>query len=431
MRKKLLTACAVGVLALGLASCNNSAPADDGGKDPVDTGKRISLVYSGTASDKTFNEELIQKFKDYKKAQGDTNEYVIDYVSHGPDKVDSEIIDWSAANAPDVYEAAPDKVAILYAKGALAKVSGKYKTFIDEEINDFGKANATFNENYYAYPYTGDNTYYLQYDKSVLTENDVKSVEALLAKANTLGKKVGYNLKEGFWGVGALFTFGADYTISFDEDGKASSIAATWDQDEGLMAAKAIYKISSDPAWQNTMEAPTESNNLIACMAGTWDIGTYKDALGDNYGCAVMPTVTVANKDGIDVTKNLGAFVGGKLLAVNPLRSGTDTDRLTAAHELAMYLAGTDCQLARFTKNGWGPCSKAALANSAVSSNANMAVLAKQVEFGHEQTSTPAKIWDGAATLVESIVDPTVCDGSTSKLQELLLTFNNTVKQLN
>lgn len=408
--KKALILGALGVLSIGLAGCGEKTP---------DT---VNLIYSGTASEKNFNLTLFEDFQAYKKESGDDTKYEIEYVEHGPDKVDSEIVDWAADNSPDVYEAAPDKVSTLYAKGALAKIGGSYKTFIDTKINDFGKANATFNGEYYGYPYTGDNTYYLQYDKSVFSAEDVKSIESLLDAAEAKGKYIGYNLKEAFWGVGVLFTFGADYQITFDEDGRTSAIEADFDSAKGLKAVKALYKMIKHPAWSNTMEPHTATNNIAASIAGTWDISKYKDELKENYACAVMPTVTIDGE-----TKNLGAFVGGKLLGVNPLRAQTDTTRLTAAHELAMYLSSEAAQTKRFQEKGWGPCNIGSLSSSAVTADPNMVVLAAQLEFGHEQTSTPPNIWDAASKLATAIEDGTYTEDN---LQEACTTFNNAIKNL-
>ena len=200
--KKLVAFMALGVLALGVAGC-----------DSKDKGNTVELVYSGTQSDKDFTLKLIDNFKTMKKESGDDTNYVIDYVTHGPDMVDSEIIDWTAANSPDVYEYAPDKLAILYDKGALAEIRSTYKDFIDTKINDFGKSNATLNGKYYGYPYTGDNTYYFQYDKRVFTSEDVKSMERILEVAAEKNAKVAYPLETAFWGAGVMFTFGADYSI--------------------------------------------------------------------------------------------------------------------------------------------------------------------------------------------------------------------------
>lgn len=417
MKKNLRLLSAVALLSVvGLASCGGTTPTPE--PEPEPTGKTISLVYSGTGTNKDFNMGLIEKFKAAKKAAGDLNTYDITYVEHGPDKVDSEVTDWKTG--PDVYEFASDKVSGLFAKGALAELKGTYKTFVTTANNNFGISAATFNDKLIAYPYTGDNTYYLQYDKSVLTEDDASSIEKLLAKAKSLGKKIGYNLPEGFWGGAAMFTFGADYNMAFDDQGAVSSVSANFDGEKGVKAAKAIYSIVTNSAWTKTMEPPNETNGLIACMAGTWDISNYKNALGDNYACAVMPTVTVDGE-----TKHLGAFLGGKLLGVNPQVSSADTDRLTAAHELAEYLSNKDSQLARFKTYETAPCNIEAAADSSVQSNANVKVLSAQVAFAHAQTSVPGNFWSAPATLVNGMIDGTV---TLDNIAEACKTFNDNVK---
>ena len=385
MRK--LTKLAIAVMSVvsvaGLASCKPE-------------GKTINLVYSGTASDQTFNEGLFEQFKAARKAAGDNNTYVIEYVAHGPDKVDSEVINWK--EGPDVYEFASDKIVELYKKGALAKISGNYKKFIEEEMNAFGKSAAVFNGDYYAYPYTGDNTYYLQYDKSKLSADDVSSWEKLLTKAESLGLKVGYNLSTAFWGGAAMFTFGADYSMTYDQDGAIATIESTFDTDKGIKAAKAISYIVSHPAWSDAMEAPNETNGLVGCIAGTWDIANYKTALGANYGVAVMPTITV---DG--TTAHTGAFLGGKLFGVNPQRSSEDSERLVAAHELAKFLSGKEAQLARFDNAGTAPCHLEAAAEERVQADPNVAVLAAHAEYAHPQTAVPGNFWSAPVPLVETL----------------------------
>ena len=389
--KKLFALMGVSLLTLSLAACG-------GGGEESDGPKTINLTYSGAASDQEFNESLCEKFKQYRKSLGDENTYNITYVAHGADKVDSEVLDWVVG--PDVYEFASDKITVLYQKGALARLVGANADFVTENNSELGVSLATFNENLYAYPYTGDNTYYDQYDTSFYTADDVKSIETMLDKAAAAGKKVGYNLGEAFWSAGALFTYGADYKMVFDEDGAITSISADFDGDAGQKAIKAMYQIMKSEAWQNEMAAPTPSNNLVACIAGTWDIAAYKEALGENYGCAVMPTVTV---DGD--TKHLGAFLGGKLLGVNPQVSQGDNDRLVAAHELAKYLSNEESQLARFEKNGIAPCNKAAATNSKVTSDPNVQVLIAQQEFAHAQTAVPGNFWTAPNTLYAAIAD--------------------------
>lgn len=408
--KKLFALMGVGLLTLSLAACGGG----EGNNGP----KTINLTYSGAASDQEFNESLFEKFKQYRKSLGDENTYNITYVAHGADKVDSEVLDWVVG--PDVYEFASDKITVLYQKGALARLVGANADFVTENNSELGVSLATFNESLYAYPYTGDNTYYVQYDTSFYTADDVKSIETMLNKAAEAGKKVGYNLGEAFWSAGALFTYGADYKMVFDEDGAITSISADFDGEAGQKAIEAMYQIMQSPAWQNEMAAPTPTNNLVACIAGTWDIAAYKEALGDNYGCAVMPTVTV---DGD--TKHLGAFLGGKLLGVNPQVSQGDNDRLVAAHELAKYLSGEESQLARFEENGIAPCNKAAATNSKVTSDPNVQVLVAQQEFAHAQTAVPGNFWTAPNTLYTAMSDGTF---TLEEIATYAKTLNDSIK---
>ena len=405
--KKLFALGAAAVLAFGLASCG------------PEEGKTIDLVYSGTLSDQEFNEGLLNDFKQAMAKEGDPNTYNITYVGHGPDKVDSEVVDWSATDAPDVYEFASDKLAGLYSKGALARVTGDFAKFIDTELNTFGKACATFNDSYYAYPYTGDNTYYLQYDASKITAEQAKDMIALMDAAHAQGLQVGYNLGEGFWGAGAMFTFGADYNIKFTEDGTISKVAATFNTEAGLKAAKAILQITQHPAWNTTSSVPGSSDNVCAVIGGTWDIAGYKKLWGDNYACAVMPTVTV---DGD--TKHLGAFLGGKLLGVNPQRAAGNADQLLAAHKLAKFLAGKECQLKRFENAEIAPCHLEAAKDPKVLASPNVAVLSEQGSFAHAQTSVPDGVWAAPGVMVTAMKEG---ECTLENLQSYIDNFNNTV----
>ncbi len=412
--KKMFALLAIMVISVCLVACKND---DDKNENK---GHTINLTYSGTASDQEFNEKLFEKFKEARKAAGDPNTYVIKYIAHGPDKVDSEILDWKSNNAPDVFEAASDKIAILYQKGALAKLPTAYANYIDAEMSSMGKTLSMLNGEYYAYPYTGDNTYYLQYDKSVFTEEDVKSMEGLLAAANAKGVQVGYDLETAFWGGAAMFTFGADYDLTYDLDGNLIETECDFNSEKGLKAAKAIFNIMKDPAWVNTSGVPASDSLTKAVIAGTWSVAAYKEALGENYGVAVMPTVTVDGE-----TKNLGCFLGGKFFGVNPQRSAGDAERLTAAHELAKFLSGAECQTARYEEANIYPCNVNAQNHPLMATDANVQVLKAQSEFAHAQTAVPDTFWNAPAALTGGIKDGTY---TLENLQDAIDAFNSAVK---
>lgn len=62
-----------------------------------------------------------------------------------------------------------------------------------------------------------------------MTADDVKTMQGLLDKAQSIGAKVGYNLPEAFWGGAAMFTFGADYEVTYNSDGAVTSVTADFD----------------------------------------------------------------------------------------------------------------------------------------------------------------------------------------------------------
>lgn len=434
--KKLFALGLAGLLAFGLASCGETADPTQQptGGEPTQQpaeGKKITLVYSGPdyatnkeegspKDEREVNEMLFKEFQAAMKAAGDPNTYEIKYIVHGADKVDSEVLDFRADTAPDVYEFASDKLANLYNKGALARITGANKKFLDEKINEHGQICASFFDSYYAYPYSGDNTYYLQYNKSIISESNAGDMMKIMDEAHEKGYKVAYNLGSGFWGGAAMFTFGADYKIKYTEDGLIESIAADFDGPNGIKAAKAIYEIVNHPAFYDDSGLPTEEKKVAAVIGGTWNITDIQELWGDNYGCAVMPNVTV---DGD--TKHLGAFLGGKLIGVNPLRNVGDAEKLAAAHKLAKFLADEKAQTIRFQERLVGPCHIDVMNTAEVKSNLNMQVLYAQAEFAHPQTPVPQGVWDAPATLFTAIKEK---ECTLENIAEYVLAYNKTVK---
>ena len=433
--KKLFALGAAGLLALGLAACGPTAEPTQKPTGNTPAGKTIKLIYSGpdyptnidpnNIDERTLNDELFEDFKAAMKAAGDPNTYEIEYVCHGADAVDSEVLNFKDPTAPDVYEFASDKLANLYNKGALARITGDNKKFLEDKINEFGQVCAQFFDSYYAYPYSGDNTYYLQYNKAIVTDptDMIKLMDEVAAYKDENGEggyKVAYNLGSGFWGAAAMFSFGADYTINYTEDGNVESIVADFDSANGKKAATAIYNIVNHPAFLDSSGVPAKDEKVAAVIGGTWNITDFKKLWEDNYGCAVMPTVTVDGE-----TKNLGAFLGGKLLGVNPLRSVGDKDRLAAAHKLARFMADKEAQYKRFVKRSVGPCHKDVMAMEDVQANANMKVLFAQAEFAHAQTPVPQGVWDAPAVLFTAIKEK---ECTLENIQTYISGYNKTVK---
>jgi len=93
--------------------------------------------------------------------------------------------------AADIFSFAGDQIGELLNASALQEVIlNKDKVVEALGGEDTGAVVAAMsNGKLYAYPATADNGYFMFYNKSYFTEDDVKSLDAMLAVAETAGKK--------------------------------------------------------------------------------------------------------------------------------------------------------------------------------------------------------------------------------------------------
>ena len=426
---KLFTIGAACILSLaGLASCGGekAIPADYDVDLTGYTEYSGKLVYSGPASQRTWIMGVADNYNRLREEQG-LGTITFEYVDHGEDKVDSEITDW--ANGPDVYAFASDKILPLYQAGALAPVTGTYETYIKETMSEGALEAATFAGGTYAYPYAGDNGYFLYYNKSLLTETDIQTIEGIFAKAETNKMKLAYPIQSTpFYSVGTLFSFGARYELDISETGTISNVTADFDSDNGVLGGLALMKIMQEKAsvWQDTQAAPTGDNGIIATVDGSWNAASYQEQMGEDYACAKLPTITVTDEKGTEHTANLSSFLGYKLYGVNPQRSTGEGERLMAAHDFAKFLTSQETQDWRFDNFSIAPTNTTVAALSKVTSNPAVKAITAQSQYAVAQTATPANLWTAPNTLTAAIANKQVNNIET--LKAALKTMNDSIE---
>ena len=86
--------------------------------------------------------------------------------------------------------------------------------------------------------------------------------------------------------------------------------------------------------------------SVNAIFSGSWDAQAVKEALGDNFGAAQLPCVTI---DGNSV--QMKAFAGSKAIGVNP-----NAENPQVAMSLAQYLASADAQKTHYELRNVVPC---------------------------------------------------------------------------
>ena len=166
--------------------------------------------------------------------------------------------------AADVFVFADDQVKDLVNAGALQEVAATY-TYNPAETNSEATVNAaTVDGKLYAYPLTASNGYFLYYDSSKFSEEDVASWEALTAKAEELGTKVGCDIANGWYVYG--FFAGAGCNLSLNDDGSNS---CDWNNETGLAVAESVEKITSSKSFT------AAKNDDALAMLADGELGAY------------------------------------------------------------------------------------------------------------------------------------------------------------
>lgn len=246
--------------------------------------------------------------------------------------------------AGDVYMFANDQLGALIDANAIAELGGDAAQAVKDNNTDTMVASVTATDGgIYGVPFTG-NTWFMYYDKSVFSDDDVKNLDTMLSKG-----KVSFPITNS-WYVASFFV--ANGGTLFGEDGTDADAGIQFGGDAGTAVTKYMVNMVKNKNFSSDADgsglAGLRDGSVNAIFSGTWDAEAVKEALGDNYAAAQLPTITV---DGSD--KQLMSFAGSKAIAVNPNCKDPDV-----AVALASYLGSADAQKAHYTMRNIIPCDK-------------------------------------------------------------------------
>lgn len=381
----------------------------------------ISLTLWGAEEDQALLAELVEGFKEAYPDQSFDIQIGVESESTAKDTVLTDI-----EAAADVYAFASDQIYDLVKAGALAKlddynealqgVAGKSLDDV-KAANDAGSVDAAcVDGSMYAFPMAGDNGFFLYYDSSVLTEEDVASWDSLLAAAEAAGKQVGMTLASGWYN--ASFFYGAGFTTGLNEDGTTSIDwnGTSADGYTGVQVVQSMLNIAGNPAFMAVADGDISnqlaSGALCAVVSGTWDAVTAQEVYGDGYAATKLPTYTLD-----DAQVQQGSVAGYKFVGVNAY-----AENIGWAVMLADYLTNETSQQARFAQREIGPTNLTVVASDAVNANTAIAALAEQSPYGVVQM-VGGKYWDPTATMGELIAQGKLTADDEAGIQEALDTL--------
>ena len=231
------------------------------------------------------------------------------------------------AAAADVYMFANDQIPDLLKAGAIAELGGSTVEAIKKNNSVTTVNTVTYDGSVYGVPFTA-NTWFMYYDKSVFTEEDIKSLDTMLEKG-----KVAFPLNNS-WYLASFYV--ANGCTLFGPDGGDAAAGLDFSGDKAVAVTDYLVDLVANPNFVNG--DVSTGTDISAFFSGTWDAQKALDAYGDNLGIAASPAYALGQ---------LKSFAGSKAIGVNP-QTALYAEHPEIAVALAAYLGSTEAQQAHY-----------------------------------------------------------------------------------
>lgn len=416
MKKKLVKFLALGLaLTMGLAACgnnggnnggNSSSDGNGGSNSSADGGGAnggggeadnsslagtydVTLWVSESEGIADLTKTQIQRFCD--ENPGIVINATVEGISES-NSASNMITD--VESGADIFCFAQDQLTRLVEAGALNKLGAKTAETVRSLDTEVAVKAASVGNELYCYPLTADNGYFMYYDKSVVKEEHLGSLEDIIADCEAAGRMFSMECETSAWYVASFFfATGCVSDWTTDTSGSFTSVNDTFNSPEGLIAMKGMEKLVKSSSFLSSSNAAdfAAATPSAVVICGTWGSSAAKEALGDNYGVAELPSFTVDGK-----SYHLGSYSGCKLMGVKPQ---ADATKGAVLQQLALYLTNAECSLERYEAQGWGPANKEAMDNEKVKADAALLAFNAQAPYSVSQGNIHGSWWDIAKLL--------------------------------
>lgn len=320
--------------------------------------------------------------------------------------------------AADVFMFAGDQALQLQKNGILYPLSGdnletikanspaaaiESVTFTDEELGETAV---------YGVPFT-PNQWFLYYDKSKFSEEEVKSLDTMMSK--DLGKDV-YNFSmpiTNSWYAQSFF-FAAGCELFPNGDAKT----VTFNNDAGVEAGNYMIDLVANKKFlyedgNGVGVSYFKEGKLGAWCGGSWNAAEVKKALGDNYGVAALPAAKIGGTE-----ENIKPFADYKYIGVN-----ANSQNAEAAEDFAEWLGGEQCQKDRYVARGVIPTWTTLAEDETVKADPIVVALDNQKEklAARGQTDQMDQYWTPMEAFAQGVYNKEITkDNVKEKLDEMV-----------
>ena len=381
MKKIARNACAILALAMpfGAAGCNKKT--DDGA---------IKLVVWVSEADKPFATRVADEFK---KANPDKQYNIVVDIQGENDAVTRVLND--VENAADIYACINDQVPKLINGDALARIAGERLERI-KAVNSNGAMESVTveingEEAVYGMPFT-DNTFFLYYDKSVLTETDVQSFDGILRRCSK-NKQFAFPMADGWYTTSFYFAKGLGYEVAYDKNLAETEIECDFDNETGAAVTQAMWNYVKDERFKadsndSKITAGFQDGSIVAAVSGIWNKTAIEKALGNHFAAAKLPSYTFAAGSANEEQVQLVSFAGYKLMGVNNY-----SKHKTDAMDFAEFYTNRENQIKHFEDRGYVPTDEEARKDEKVQADICAKAITNQLQYTKTQKDVPSTLW--------------------------------------
>lgn len=370
----------------------------------------VSLKVWTSEEDYEITEDMCKRYNEQHPEYDCTFEITIINVDESVDQLETD-----ADNAADIFIMPSGSVPQLVEKGLVYPITYDKDTL--KSLYSEGALEAcSMNGELYGVPFT-PNSWFMFYNKDFYTEEEVQSLETMMAKDFGADN---YNFScsiSNSWYIEAWFyaagctLFGADGTNPDD---------CTWNNAQGLAAGEYIIDMVNNPKYVEDKDGIAGSlmkdGKLGAVCTGTWGYKDLKDALGDKLGAVALPTVNINGTEA-----HLSNFADYKCFAVK-----SNTKFPLPAQQLCEFFANEENQLLRYQTNLIPPTVLSLQENAEIMDNISTVALLAQTQYSTPQPAISQinEYWTPVTALGEGIISGEI---NKSNLQEKLDTVVKSV----
>ena len=350
----------------------------------------IKLTVWVSEADRAFATQVVNDFK----AKNPNKQYNITIDIQGENDVATRVLN-DVENAADVYSYINDQIGKLINGDALAQIAGARLERVRAANSAASMQSATAtvdgSEGVYGMPYT-DNTFFLYYNKSVLSETDVQSIEGILSKC-TGGKQFAYPMADGWYNSAFYFGKGLGFEVRYDDDMEEESISCDFDNATGQAVTSAMWDLVQDSRFKadandSKITAGFNDGTIIAAATGIWNRKTIETYLGDNFAASKLPTYTFNKGTANEEQIQLVSFAGYKLMGVNNY-SKNKTD----AMDFAEFYTNRENQIKHFEARGFVPTDETARQDEKIQTDVCAKAITEQLAYSKTQKEVPSTLW--------------------------------------